>query len=497
MTMADITDLPGQGIAAATNAATNAFTSTDAGATVATAASIGATAATAVTSTAAATAATALGVGAAQAAVSGALTTAATVGGEAAAAVGIGAAVGNAIPIPLIGAAIGAIIGGLTAFGLWLASATKETFNLTPDQADALLDFFELVPALSFMNVDKALNPTAASHLARYLMVASGRVPTGVKGNNGQLYNPVSDYKCDNPYMCQIDPDQPLTDERYIAPHYWQYIAAQRRGVPYVPERAINTPSDAAKLLAALRKHGGAVSGMNEFSGANAAMIGEEIRALRLLAGEDGPDMLLTAIFGVDVTVHQPVPWYEDPGWWVVGGLGVAAAGGAAFAAARAGRGAHLNALVAARLPAYEPPRVGRPQRASFNTLATNADVSNWYVNYGITAPEWVTEAQVHEWAHNTAAGVPAVPMRVMRVMRIQSQLTHPSVVKPWTDPYAAHMPKPYDPKTGGALVEPPKGSRTSWKRASSTSLVGADVCAHCKMPLYSHTGESRWCPVK
>jgi hypothetical protein len=358
--MPDVTDLPGQGVSAATTAASNAFSATDAGATIASAASIGATAATAVTSTTAAAVASGVGLGAAQAAVSGALTTAATVGGEAAAAVGIGTAVGNAIPIPLIGAAIGAFVGAMTAFGIWLASATKDSFNLTPAQADALLDFFELVPALSFMNVDKALTPTAAAHLARYLMVRSGRVPVGVKGNNGQLYNPVSNFSCDNPYLCRVDPDQPLTDERYVAPHYWQYVAAQRRGVPYVPDRAVNSPAAAGKLLAALRKHGLEVSGMSEFTGANAQLIGEEIRALRLLAGESGPDPALTNIFGVDVTVKLPAPWYAEPGWWLVGGVGLAAVGGAAYAASRAGRGgAHLDALVSARLPAYEPPRRG------------------------------------------------------------------------------------------------------------------------------------------
>jgi hypothetical protein len=99
---------------------------------------------------------TAAAVGGAVAAVTA---VAATVAGTAtvgavATAMGIGALVGNAIPIPFVGAAIGAIVGAFIGLGLWLSSAGHQPpTNLiakTPEQARYLLDIFRVDPTFLF-----------------------------------------------------------------------------------------------------------------------------------------------------------------------------------------------------------------------------------------------------------------------------------------------------------------------------------------------------------
>jgi hypothetical protein len=142
--------------------------------------------------------------------------TSATVAAEAGAAIGIGAAIGNAIPIPLLGAAIGAVIGAFTALGVWLGSATKDTFHPSPLEAEAWLTIFRINPCLLFSGVDNATNVTQAARLVRYFKIVAGEVKTGAKGNTGELYNPVSNDSCSNAYMCQVDPDDVLTDPAYL-----------------------------------------------------------------------------------------------------------------------------------------------------------------------------------------------------------------------------------------------------------------------------------------
>ena len=75
----------------------------------------------------------------------------------------------------------------------------------------------------------------------------------------------------------------------------------------------MKTPADARAVLAFLRQNAGSnASSVATWSEAvsNAPGILYEIKTLRVLAGESGPDFLLTAIFFGDVTVAQPPPGF-------------------------------------------------------------------------------------------------------------------------------------------------------------------------------------------
>jgi hypothetical protein len=295
-------DLLGAGIDAAAGAATSAAQGAGGG--------VGATIGGAVAGAAIGTTVATVAPIAVMAGTAIATAAAASAGGASAAltAFGVGTALGNAIPIPGVGAAIGAVVGAAVALGTWIASVTTDSFHPTPDQAEALLAFGDAWPPFYFLNVDKAVTPDTAARLVRYLLLVAGKIPKGKLGNTGELYNPVSNTSCDNPYMCIADPDYPFTDEEQIAVYYWEYIAAQRAGKVLSAANmtpVVSTPTQAAALLALLRKYGTQVSSWSEVTG-NQQQIAAEVKALRLLAGEDGSDAVLNAIVGADVSIQQP-----------------------------------------------------------------------------------------------------------------------------------------------------------------------------------------------
>lgn len=143
-------------------------------------------------------------------------------------AIGVGAAIGNVIPIPGLGAAIGAAIGALVALGELLSSELSDTFHPTPLEAEAWLTIFRLNLCFAFSGVDNAITPEQAARLVRYFKMVSHEVLPGQKGNTGDLYNPVSNDSCDNPYMCRTDPDDPLTDAGYMHEALVRCRAAQQ-----------------------------------------------------------------------------------------------------------------------------------------------------------------------------------------------------------------------------------------------------------------------------
>ncbi len=227
----------------------------------------------------------------------GVAATAASGATAAASAIGIGAAAGNAIPIPGVGAAIGAAIGALVAAGTWIANSLKDTFHPTQEQAEDWLWMFRIDPVLCFLNVDKATDPQSAARLVRYFRVIA-EVPVGVKGNNGVLYNPVSNDSCDNPYLCRVDPDEPLTDPAFLDRYFRGLQAVATRtgkqiwqlppGVyhAFAPS-TIRTPVEARAALRFLAKHAEAIWAWSEIQG-NLGQVQDELRAMKLLA--DGKD---------------------------------------------------------------------------------------------------------------------------------------------------------------------------------------------------------------
>ena len=233
----------------------------------------------------------------------------------AAAAFAISTAIGTAIPIPVIGTAIGVVVGAFTAAGIGIAALARDKFKPSPLQAMAYLEFFHLDPALLFLGVDNANTPEKAARLVRYLRLVAGIVP-----NHGPLYNPVSDRSCKNPYLCRVDPDEPLTDPKVLAHIYaharrgWAKGARSKDFASYVLP-SVRTPTQAKALLAILREHTKTFAGLEQWSASkhNDGPVCDEVRALRRLAGESGPDPVLSALFG-DVTVQaSPRPHHVAP----------------------------------------------------------------------------------------------------------------------------------------------------------------------------------------
>lgn len=143
-------------------------------------------------------------------------------------ALGVGSAIGNLIPLPGIGAAIGAVVGALVALGEVLSSAFSDTFAPTPIEAEAWLTVFRLNLCFLFSGVDNAITPEQAARLVAYLKITADEVKKGQKGNTGERYNPVSNDSCSNPYMCRVDPDDPMTDASYLRSVQAECQASQR-----------------------------------------------------------------------------------------------------------------------------------------------------------------------------------------------------------------------------------------------------------------------------
>ena len=245
------------------------------------------------------------------------------------AAAGIAGAIGSAIPIPGIGAAIAA----LAALTAAIVGALKDTFHPNAGVAEAWLWLFRAMPELTMMNVDNANDPIAGANLVRYFRIVSGEIPKGVKGNNGNLNNPNISTSCDNPYQCNVDKDEPLTDPAVLKKIRDAYLAwiptmgpganpgtifdnwkplnpqqeAAMRTLPKKIPSPYYTKKKAKAILHVFRhvpKAFHAISGWSEFS-ANRPQLREHVRYLRDLAGESGEDKTLNDIFGGDVTPHK------------------------------------------------------------------------------------------------------------------------------------------------------------------------------------------------
>jgi hypothetical protein len=143
-----------------------------------------------------------------------------------AATIGIGAAIGSAIPIPGLGSLIGAVVGAIAAGFHALADALKSRFHPYPVDASAALLVLAHIDPPGFFKAapDAASDAHDFVRIIRYFRVRSGIVPKGYLGNTGELYDPVSSWArpwagtdCGNPYLCAIDPHDPMTNEAHIA----------------------------------------------------------------------------------------------------------------------------------------------------------------------------------------------------------------------------------------------------------------------------------------
>lgn len=249
-----------------------------------------------------------------------------------AAPVAIAAAAGACSVVPGIGTGIcaagAAIASALVAFGTWIAGLGRDTFHPDKATAEALLMLFRIHPAAAFLtDVDRAADPQAAAKLARYFRVVSGEVPAGQRGNNGILHNPYldpGDYQ--NPYQGRTDPAEPLTSIAYysgVFNNYQKWVASgggslhptKGRGNLAALPRFVPTPhrrpEEARMILDAIRRWPApfikVLQAWGQFGGI-ADQMQEQVREMRRLAGEDGPDPggKLQAVFGGDLTVHAP-----------------------------------------------------------------------------------------------------------------------------------------------------------------------------------------------
>ena len=220
-----------------------------------------------------------------------------------------------------------AIAKALAALGEWLTAEFRDTYHPTMSDSEAWLTLSRIHPFLAMSDIDKSdLNAHNGAMMMRYWMVTSGETPQGKKGNNGLLHNPhlqvgEHTFNCENPYQCKDDPDEPMSSElimsdvlarynRWVASGGGKNLKALSVMVPTIRRH----PSEAKLILSSIRKYPApfkAQMGLAEITDA-LDQIQEQIRALRLIAGEDGPDPghQLEAIFGGDLTVHQAT---KDP----------------------------------------------------------------------------------------------------------------------------------------------------------------------------------------
>ena len=250
----------------------------------------------------------------------------------AAAAVAIGAAIGTAIPIPLLGTAIGVIVGAFTALGIMLKQGLRDTFH--PDAAVALawLLLMQISPGFAFADVDTVTSHTGdknhpahywAARVVRYLKLVAGIVPNPT----GILYNPTADgYRANNlptdtlqknSYLEGQVPDasDPLTDSTFLAKVEAELNSGKRR-LASAPS-LLRTPAEAKAALGLLRGQQFAASGVLGWEAFDPSKhpdvmpdLRQRVKELRALAGESGPDAKLAALLGGDVTPSAPA---KDP----------------------------------------------------------------------------------------------------------------------------------------------------------------------------------------
>jgi hypothetical protein len=192
--------------------------------------------------------------------------------------------------------------------------------------AEAWLTLSRIHPWLAMSDIDRSDDPNHGSMMMRYWMVTSGETPKGKKGNNGLLHNPhlqIGEYSfnCENPYQCNDDPDEPMSSMlvmQDVMNRQQKWVASgggkNLKALPMMVPTLRRHPVEAQIILNAIRKYPKpfiAQMGFPEIS-ANVNQLQEQIRALRLIAGEDGPDPghQLEKIFGGDLTVRQAT---KDP----------------------------------------------------------------------------------------------------------------------------------------------------------------------------------------
>src|SRR5262249_14968150 len=133
-----------------------------------------------------------------------------------------------------------------------IAGAFRDTFHPEPVTAAGWLAVLLFAPGYLFSGVDTITTKSGnrehpaedlAARLVRYFLLVSGTVPNVQEW----LYNP-TDTRCDNPYMCKIDPRFPLTNPRHTA----RIKAMVERGVWAPPE--VHTRAQAQTAMALLRK---------------------------------------------------------------------------------------------------------------------------------------------------------------------------------------------------------------------------------------------------
>lgn len=198
------------------------------------------------------------------------------------------------------------------AMMIWNAidGAFRDTFHPNPLQAEEWLSLFRIDPGLLFAGVDNVKTPEQAARLVRYFKLVSGEHP--MKKGWG-LHNP-NDASPDNPYQNSVDPTDPLTDPKYLQHIHdiiWRTkraVSAHHNIVDYTAAGpAVVTKETAQRLLGILR-HGMVKSGIASWSEVQDAgskySLRVEIKRVRKLAGESGPDPVLSKIFG-DVSLPR------------------------------------------------------------------------------------------------------------------------------------------------------------------------------------------------
>lgn len=229
---------------------------------------------------------------------------------------------GIGAPVCAAGAAVAA---ALTAAGVAISSALRDKFHVSIAQAEALLTLIRLTPWVLFIGkggIDNTGSVAQGAKLVRYLRAASGEVPAGVAQNTGHLHNPSDTGDCpDNPYLCNVDPAEPLTDPAVVQRIYnawraWQQAGSNLSTLGSAIPTEYQTADAAAALLQIVRMAPAPFVDVMGWSFAKKpgikAQMREAVRHARLVAGESGPDpdpqQVLKNVFGGDVSVAVAAP---------------------------------------------------------------------------------------------------------------------------------------------------------------------------------------------
>ncbi len=231
------------------------------------------------------------------------------VGKEAATGAAVGAAVGAVLEaVPVVGPVLHAVAIAAGAIGGAISGALRDTFHPTPLQAALALVLFHIAPGMLFSGIDKVDAGMSRAEWLAARLVRYFRLVAGIVKNGAPLYNPRDTGSRSNPYMesASRDPQEPLTDVRLTA-HIKSLVIhhGNRPASPAIPPM-VRTPADARGLLQALR---GRLreSGLLDWQTVRANLPGLRVAVARVraLAGETGPDPVLAAMLGGDVT---PLP---------------------------------------------------------------------------------------------------------------------------------------------------------------------------------------------